>query len=235
MVSVQSYQLDGVCTIIPAGWCLYNHTSWMVSVQSYQLDGVCTIIPAGWCLYNHTSWMVSVQSYQLDGVCTIIPAGWCLYNHTSWMVSHTLPTLACVSSCAVDLHHRDGRLKRSDQIISINGHSLEGVPHVDAVKLLRMQSVRGRVELVVVRDQLSSHPPPSPLTQSPTKSPHLRQQWQPSPPTQSQVQKSMNGDEEESEETDAVSFVHDLFRTCLAAVITTNYYQLRHLHFLSRC
>lgn len=60
--------------------------------------------------------------------------------------------------------YRDGRLKRNDQIICINGQSLEGLPHTTAVKLL--QSAQGVVELVVLRDlhsdpSLNSDPSPN--------------------------------------------------------------------------
>ena len=59
------------------------------------------------------------------------------------------------------VQYRDGRLRRNDQIIYINGRSLEGQPHSEAVKLL--QSTRGIVELVISRD--SSHTSAaSPLT-----------------------------------------------------------------------
>lgn len=45
---------------------------------------------------------------------------------------------------------RDGRLRRNDQIIRINGCSLEGLPHNEAVQIL--QAAHGLVELVVLRD-----------------------------------------------------------------------------------
>ena len=60
---------------------------------------------------------------------------------------------------------RDGRLKCNDQIIQINGHSLEGLPHAEAVKFL--QSARGKVELVAVRDQQTPPTPSSPFKPHP--------------------------------------------------------------------
>ncbi len=45
---------------------------------------------------------------------------------------------------------RDGRLRVNDQIIRINGRSLEGLQHNDAIKLL--QAEQGAIELVVLRD-----------------------------------------------------------------------------------
>ena len=97
---------------------------------------------------------------------------------------------------------RDGRLKRNDQIVSINGHSLERVPHNDAVKLL--QSVRGTVELVIARDQHASLAPPSPPSLSPSKP--WRQQWEASPATQSQtLPTGDSSDEGDRDEPNAVS------------------------------
>lgn len=63
--------------------------------------------------------------------------------------------------------HRDGRLKVNDQIVRINGRSLDGLQHSEAIKLL--QSQQGTVELVVLRDSHASghasipHSPQSPL------------------------------------------------------------------------
>ena len=75
-------------------------------------------------------------------------------------------------STPFSLYLRDGRLRRNDQIISINGQSLEGIPHTEAVKML--QAARGVVELVILRDLVPS--PPSPSTK------HSPQIWQPPPP-----------------------------------------------------
>ncbi|KAM8880008.1 multiple PDZ domain protein isoform 2-T3 [Spinachia spinachia] len=43
----------------------------------------------------------------------------------------------------------DGRLKRGDQIVAVNGHSLEGVTHGEAVDILKMKT-RGTVVLAVL-------------------------------------------------------------------------------------
>lgn len=42
----------------------------------------------------------------------------------------------------------DGRLKRGDQLLSVNGESLEGVTHEQAVAILKKQ--RGSVTLSVL-------------------------------------------------------------------------------------
>ena len=55
---------------------------------------------------------------------------------------------------------RDGRLKRNDQIIRINGRSLEGLLHSEAIKIL--QSTQGIVEIVVLRNLNPDPPAPNP-------------------------------------------------------------------------
>lgn len=59
---------------------------------------------------------------------------------------------------------RDGQLRVDDQITHINGHALKDLPHNEGVKLL--QSTRGIVELVIMRDISHAYPPPPapPLT-----------------------------------------------------------------------
>ncbi|XP_037528743.1 multiple PDZ domain protein isoform X1 [Rhipicephalus sanguineus] len=60
---------------------------------------------------------------------------------------------------------RDGRLRRGHAILSVNGHSLEGLSHQQAVELLR--DARGTVELVVLDTSVLETAAPSPA-QSPT-------------------------------------------------------------------
>lgn len=60
---------------------------------------------------------------------------------------------------------RDGRLRRGHAILSVNGHSLEGLSHQQAVELLR--DARGTVELVVLDTSVLETAAPSP-THSPT-------------------------------------------------------------------
>ncbi|KAK8780895.1 hypothetical protein V5799_017766 [Amblyomma americanum] len=60
---------------------------------------------------------------------------------------------------------RDGRLRRGHAILSVNGHSLEGLSHQQAVELLR--DARGAVELVVLDTSVLETAAPSPA-QSPT-------------------------------------------------------------------
>ena len=43
---------------------------------------------------------------------------------------------------------KDGRMKRGDQILAVNGESLLGVPHDQAVQLLK--EVRGEVVLTIL-------------------------------------------------------------------------------------
>lgn len=54
------------------------------------------------------------------------------------MISYTL------QGAAVE----DGRLKRGDQIIAVNGHCLEGVTHAEAVDILK--KTKGTVVLTVL-------------------------------------------------------------------------------------
>ena len=86
----------------------------------------------------------------------------------------------------------DGWLKPNDIITAINGQSLEGVPHSEAVRLL--QAVRGVVQLSCLREQElappsspspHAHPPPSPLTLTshPSPSPSAHAHPPPSPLT----------------------------------------------------
>ncbi|ELU01376.1 hypothetical protein CAPTEDRAFT_227229 [Capitella teleta] len=49
----------------------------------------------------------------------------------------------------------DRRLKEGDQILSVNGHSLEAVTNADAVNLLRQASTDNYVSLTVTRDQIA--------------------------------------------------------------------------------
>lgn len=81
--------------------------------------------------------------------------------------------MQCVTA-NIHILHRDGRLRRNDQISHINGHSLSTLPHSDAVSLL--QSSRGPVELVVIREHPSQATPPSPpsLRHPPPMSPSRR-------------------------------------------------------------
>ena len=59
---------------------------------------------------------------------------------------------------------RDGQLRVDDQITHINGRALKEMSHNEGVKLL--QSARGMVELVVMRDSTHSHAPPLTNTSS---------------------------------------------------------------------
>lgn len=60
---------------------------------------------------------------------------------------------------------RDGRLRRGHAILSVNGHSLDGLTHQEAVELLR--DARGTVSLVVLDTSVSESSSPSPA-HSPT-------------------------------------------------------------------
>lgn len=75
------------------------------------------------------------------------------------------------------LYFRDGQLRVDDQITHINSHALKEISHNEGVKLL--QSARGMVELVVMRDSTHSHAPPITSTSS---SLHHRK-MSPDPPT----------------------------------------------------
>ena len=55
-------------------------------------------------------------------------------------------------------------MRVDDQITHINGHALKEIPHNEGVKLL--QSARGMVELIVMRDSTHSHAPPLTSTSS---------------------------------------------------------------------
>lgn len=59
----------------------------------------------------------------------------------------------------------DGRLRRGHAILSVNGNSLEGLSHQQAVELLR--DARGTVELTVLDTSVSETTTTSPA-QSPT-------------------------------------------------------------------
>ena len=62
------------------------------------------------------------------------------------------------------VNSRDGQLRVDDQITHINGHALKEMSHNEGVKLL--QSARGMVELIVMRDSSHSHAPPVTNTSS---------------------------------------------------------------------
>lgn len=51
-------------------------------------------------------------------------------------------------SCAQGAAAEDGRLKRGDQIMAVNGQSLEGVTHEEAVGILKR--TKGTVTLTVL-------------------------------------------------------------------------------------
>lgn len=53
-------------------------------------------------------------------------------------------SLCCLQGAAIE----DGRLRHGDQITAVNGHSLEGVTHAEAVDILKR--TKGTVVLTVL-------------------------------------------------------------------------------------
>ena len=97
------------------------------------------------------------------------------YNHT-FVITCIHVMLSCPN---LHLSHtltvRDGQLRVDDQITHINGRPLKDLPHSEGVKLL--QSSRGMVELVVMRDVSPAYPAP-PLTSTSS----LHHKLSPDPP-----------------------------------------------------
>lgn len=54
----------------------------------------------------------------------------------------------CVCVCVQGAAAEDGRLKRGDQIMAVNGQTLEGVTHEEAVGILKR--TKGTVTLTVL-------------------------------------------------------------------------------------
>lgn len=63
---------------------------------------------------------------------------------TVWTACDLWSSLCALQGAAVE----DGRLKRGDQIIAVNGHCLEGVTHAEAVDILK--KTKGTVVLTVL-------------------------------------------------------------------------------------
>lgn len=69
---------------------------------------------------------------------------WLFFFVCGWVLSQVnKPTLYLQGAAA-----EDGRLKRGDQIIAVNGQSLEGVTHEEAVAILKR--TKGTVTLMVL-------------------------------------------------------------------------------------
>lgn len=64
--------------------------------------------------------------------------------HSSLHLSLSLICFCSLQGAAVE----DGRLKRGDQIIAVNGHCLEGATHAEAVDILKR--TKGTVVLTVL-------------------------------------------------------------------------------------
>lgn len=59
-----------------------------------------------------------------------------------------VPGMGCCGGCVQGAAVEDGRLKHGDQILAVNGLSLVGVTHAEAVEILKRS--RGHVVLTVL-------------------------------------------------------------------------------------
>ncbi len=93
------------------------------------------------------------QTFCFSVISCYISFQWLLYCfavfclHLSVLRWNSLWSLICM--CALQgAAIEDGRLKRGDQIIAVNGHCLEGVTHAEAVDILK--KTKGTVVLTVL-------------------------------------------------------------------------------------
>jgi PDZ domain len=77
---------------------------------------------------------------------------WCLSSYLNLLISHEMHVF-CINAVHTN---RDGRLRDSDQILSINNQPLDETSALrQAVQLL--QAAQGRVTLVVAHDALNEY------------------------------------------------------------------------------
>lgn len=70
-----------------------------------------------------------------------------------WWVIHSWIYGDRVHACSLSWWFYTGRLREGDQLMSVNGHSLESVTNSQAVSLLRQASAQDYVSLTVSRDE----------------------------------------------------------------------------------
>lgn len=121
---------------------------YIVTLSSYRINHLnFTLNLEIWKVLQHYFCLPCSRNFSSRMRCHITNSLWSLIR-TCWWTRLCTPQGAAVA---------DGRLKRGDQIIAVNGHCLEGVTHAEAVDILK--KTKGSVVLTVLSWDLAHSVP----------------------------------------------------------------------------